>query len=164
MRVRRLLPLWIGAVPGAPRDEVGGFAEFAIFQNREDRNAVPNIICNQHMSAGLVDDDVAGGDTARTYLIQKSQPASRTIHRKRADPAAVPAVVVFQFVDRIQKSSIRRGRNKRRIRGFGGQAERRRLSRSRIQPEPIDATAPSAVFGVSANVEKILTWLGPGGR
>src|SRR5690242_1201739 len=105
MRVRRLLPLGIGAVAGTTRDEVGGLAQFAIFKNRKDCNTVADIIGDQHMPAGLVDDDVAGSGTARSHLIQQCEPSGWTIHGKRAHRSTSPTVVVVEFVDRIQKSA-----------------------------------------------------------
>src|SRR5579862_3733250 len=106
MCVRRFLPLGIRAVAGTTRDEVGGLAELAIFQNREDRNTVPDIIGDQYVPAGLVDDDVAGRGSTRTDLIQKGQPSSRAIHRERTHATGRATVVVFRLVDGIQKSSI----------------------------------------------------------
>jgi hypothetical protein len=64
VRVRRLLALLVGAIPGH-REDVGRRAERAIWQDRQHDEIGPDVVVDQQVAPGRIDDragwDRAGG-------------------------------------------------------------------------------------------------------
>ena len=161
--VRSFLALGIGAMAGVLH-EGRGLAQFAIGEHGKDRDAAAGVVRHQHVLSGFVDGDVAGIGAARGDLIQKCQLAGGVVDGERAHAAAVRAFVVADFVDRVEKASIRVQRDERGIGRFRGQAERRDLAGGGVVAVGVDAFALAAFFGVGADVEEIGRLLGGGSR
>src|SRR5579859_998238 len=152
--MRAFLPLGIRAMPRM-LNESRGRAQSAILRDRENCDAAARVVRDEHVLAGLVDDDVAGIGALRFDFIQKCQLASRAVDREGANAAVVWVSVIWKLIDGIQVTPRRMERYERRIGGFGGEPEGSDISVRGIETVGIDAFAVSAVLGVGADVEKI---------
>src|SRR6266511_5762214 len=106
MRVRFLLSLRIGTGPGVlngrrrlPKSPASSYGHY--------RHAAASVIGDQNIVAALVHHHVARPGADRGLLVQERQFTSRPVNAESADGPALFAVVVTNFVHRVQKTPIR---------------------------------------------------------
>ena len=121
MRVRTFLAFFVDA--GAVMlHKVGGFAESAVFVNREARCTSAIVVRDQSELAGFIQRDVAGSGAARSGLIQKGEFAGFSIDGEGARGAAFLSAEMIDFVHGVKIFSVGMDGEEGRILGFGGYA------------------------------------------
>src|SRR5580700_3697843 len=159
--VRSRLPLRIYA-RAFVLHERRSFPQSSVLQHREHGHASRGVVGNQGVPPRPVKSDMSWGRSSRRDLVQERKLPGFGLNGKCAHRACRLAIEDIRLVDCIEESSAGTGGEKRWLHGLGGKTERGHLARRGIETVDIDSFA--AMVGIGANVDKILSLRGSGGR